>query len=141
MDVNAKNLIQALNLLIQVSTSDIWGEAMHTSGLFSQLLKVLIAGEVLVIPKEPISFANTTLICKLQADTLLLTEHIYLFSRMVMSDKTMFLQLMSASAPLLNQQETTLYDLLLDQWWAKVGYSDGRWYCAECVIFFYSLTI
>lgn len=46
VDINAKDLIQALNLLIQVSTSDMWGEAMHTSGLFSQLLKVLIAGEV-----------------------------------------------------------------------------------------------
>ncbi|KAF5321876.1 hypothetical protein D9619_000809 [Psilocybe cf. subviscida] len=98
VDINAKDLIQALNLLIQVSTSDMWGEAMHTSGLFAQLLKVLITGE---------------------ADTLLLTEHIYLFSRMTMSDKNMFLQLMSASAPLLNQQETKLYDLLLDQWWGK----------------------
>ncbi|KAF8974448.1 armadillo-type protein [Flammula alnicola] len=98
VEINAKELLQALNLLIQLSSSELWGEPMHTSGLFAHLLKTLIAGE---------------------SDTLLLTEHIYLFSRMAMSDHRMFLQLMSASAPILNQRETTLYDTLLDQWWGK----------------------
>lgn len=121
MDINAKELIQALNLLIQVSTADMWGEAMHTSGLFSHLLKVLIDGEVLIIPELPVPLLMR--LHELQADTLLLTEHIYLFSRMAMSDKTMFLRLMSASASLLGQQETKLYDLLLDQWWRKVSLS------------------
>ncbi|KDR83604.1 hypothetical protein GALMADRAFT_219426 [Galerina marginata CBS 339.88] len=96
--VNAKELLQSLGLLVQLSPSDLWGEALHTSGLFAHLLKTLIAGE---------------------ADTLLLTEHIYLFSRIILSDRRMFLQLMSASSSVLNQSEAFLYDNLLDQWWGK----------------------
>ncbi|KAF8165214.1 armadillo-type protein [Crassisporium funariophilum] len=98
VDINAKELIQALNLLVQLSPSRLWGEPMHTSGLFCHLLKTLIAGE---------------------SDTILLTEHIYLFSRIIMSDRQMFLQLMSASAPILNISEEKLYETLLDQWWGK----------------------
>ncbi|KAJ3517980.1 hypothetical protein NLJ89_g157 [Agrocybe chaxingu] len=97
-EFNAKELVQSLSLLVQLSPSELWGEAMHASGLFPHLLKTLVAGE---------------------ADTLLLTEHIYLFSRMLLSNKLMFLQLLSASAPILSQPETILYSTLLDQWWAK----------------------
>jgi hypothetical protein len=71
---------------------------MHSSGLFSYLLKTAIAGE---------------------GDTILLTEHIYLFSRIVLSDRQMFIQLLSASAPVLGQTETFVYECLLDQWWGK----------------------
>ncbi|KAF9476494.1 ARM repeat-containing protein [Pholiota conissans] len=98
IDINSKELLQALNLLVQLAPSTLWGEALHTSGLFSHLLKTLIAGE---------------------SDTILLTEHIYLFSRIALNDSRMFLQLMSASTPVLNQPETVLYDTLLDQWWGK----------------------
>ena len=44
--VNARELLQSLNLLVQLSPSGFWGEAMHSSGLFSHLLKTAIAGEV-----------------------------------------------------------------------------------------------
>lgn len=37
-----------------------------------------------------------------------------------MSDRQMFIQLMSASASVLRQTETFLYECLLDQWWGKV---------------------
>lgn len=43
---------------------------------------------------------------------------------MAMLDRQMFLQLISATAPVLNQTEATLYDTLLDQWWGKVRYGD-----------------
>ncbi|PPR07214.1 hypothetical protein CVT26_012647 [Gymnopilus dilepis] len=98
VDVNAKELLQSLSLLVQLTPPGLWGEAIHASGLFSHLLKTLIAGE---------------------ADTLLLTEHIYLFSRIVMSDRQVFLQLMAASSHVLSQPESVLYDTLLDQWWGK----------------------
>lgn len=44
--VNARELLQSLNLLVQLTPSGLWGEAMHSSGLFSHLLKTAIAGEV-----------------------------------------------------------------------------------------------
>ncbi|KAF8914040.1 armadillo-type protein [Gymnopilus junonius] len=84
VDVNSKELLQSLGLLVQLAPSGFWGEALHTSGLFAHLLKTLIAGEV--------------------DGHILLTEHIYLFSY-VMSDRQIFLQLMSASSPVLNQPE------------------------------------
>lgn len=39
---------------------------------------------------------------------------------MTMIDRHIFSQLISATALVLNQPESTLYDLLLDQWWGKV---------------------
>ncbi|PPQ99043.1 hypothetical protein CVT24_003603 [Panaeolus cyanescens] len=98
VDNNAKGLIGSLSLLVQLSPSALWGEAMHTSGLFPYLLKTLVAGE---------------------SDTLLLVEHIHLFSRIAILDTQMFQHLMMASAQALGQPESTLYDLLLDQWWGK----------------------
>lgn len=50
----------------------------------------------------------------------MLTEHIYVFSRMVLNDSHMFAQLMAASAPVLNQTEAILYDTLMGVWWEKV---------------------
>lgn len=55
-----------------------------------------------------------------QCGAILLTEHIYLMSRMVMADRQMFLQLMAATAtPAM--PENKLYDGLLDLWWGSVS--------------------
>ncbi|KAJ7129521.1 armadillo-type protein [Mycena epipterygia] len=94
---NLKDMIISLNLLVQVAPSSLWGEAMHTSGLFSLLIKNIVEGE---------------------CGAILLTEHIYLMSRMVMADRQMFLQLMAATAtPAM--PENKLYDGLLDLWWGS----------------------
>ncbi|KAK7054202.1 importin N-terminal domain-containing protein [Favolaschia claudopus] len=95
VDTNLKDMLTSLNILIQVSPSSAWGAAMHTSGLFSQLMKNIVDGE---------------------AGALLMTEHVCLISRMVMADRQMFLQLMAATAtPTVT--ENKLYDALLDRWW------------------------
>lgn len=95
---NMKDMIISLSLLVQVSPPALWGEAMHTSGLFNHLLMNLVEGE---------------------GNSLFLTEHIYLFSRMVMADRQLFLQLMSAASATTSQKEAYLYNGLLDQWWGK----------------------
>ncbi|KAJ7507960.1 armadillo-type protein [Mycena galericulata] len=92
---NLKDMISSLNLLIQVAPSSLWAEAMHTSSLFSVLMKNIVEGE---------------------CGAILLTEHIYLMSRMVMADRQMFLQLMAATATP-TATEDKLYDGLLDRWW------------------------
>ncbi|KAF7352662.1 Importin N-terminal domain-containing protein [Mycena venus] len=95
VDTNLKDMLISLNLLMQVTPSTLWGEAMHVSGLFSLLMKRILEGE---------------------CGAILLTEHIYLMSRIVMADRQMFLQLMTATAtPAV--PEAKLYDGLLDQWW------------------------
>ncbi|KAJ7684034.1 ARM repeat-containing protein [Mycena rosella] len=92
---NLKDMMISLNLLVQVAPSASWGPAMHTSGLFSLLMKNIVEGE---------------------CGATLLTEHIYLMSRMVMADRDMFLQLMAATvSPAIT--ESKLYDGLLDLWW------------------------
>ncbi|KAF7355443.1 Importin N-terminal domain-containing protein [Mycena sanguinolenta] len=92
---NQKDMIISLNLLLQIAPSTLWGEAMHVSGLFSLLMKNILEGE---------------------AGPILLTEHIYLMSRIVMADRRMLLQLMAATATQ-DVPESKLYDGLLDQWW------------------------
>lgn len=52
---------------------------------------------------------------------MLLTEYIYLFARIIMADRGMFIQLISATASSRNLTETYLYEGLLDQWWGRVG--------------------
>ncbi|KAF7301791.1 Importin N-terminal domain-containing protein [Mycena indigotica] len=94
---NIKDMILALNLLVQLAPSALWGEPMHTSGLFSVLLKTIVEGET-------------------KAQAQILMEHILLMSRIVMADPQMFLQLMAATATP-NMSENKLYELLLDQWW------------------------
>lgn len=44
---NIRDILVALNLLIQLTPSNLWGEPMHTSGLFAHILITLIDGEVL----------------------------------------------------------------------------------------------
>jgi len=62
-----------------------------------------------------------------------MAEHIYLFSRLLLADSRLFLQLMAAAAPVLNKPETTLYELLLDRWWGK-AYSNPLFYCTAANI-------
>ncbi|KAJ7781094.1 armadillo-type protein [Mycena metata] len=93
--INLKDMLLSLNLLVQLAPAQLWGEAMHTSGLFSVLMKNIVEGE---------------------CGPILLTEHICLMSRIVMADSQMLMQLMAATATP-DVPEGKLYDALLDQWW------------------------
>ncbi|GLB33947.1 putative ARM repeat-containing protein [Lyophyllum shimeji] len=96
--LNAADMTRALNLLVQMAPSTLWGEALHSSGLFAYILTTLVEGE---------------------ASTLLLSEQVLFLSRVAMADRQMFLQLISATASSLNQKESYLYDNMLDQWFGK----------------------
>lgn len=52
---------------------------------------------------------------------MVMTEYIYLFSRIALADPHVLLQLITAAASQLNQKEAYLMEGLLDQWWGKVG--------------------
>jgi hypothetical protein len=43
--LNVQHMIIALSLLVQVTPSSLWGEALHVSGLFSHLLNTLLENE------------------------------------------------------------------------------------------------
>lgn len=48
VSVNVKDLVVALNLLMQVAPPTHWGEAMHSSGLFAHLMKTVLDEEVCI---------------------------------------------------------------------------------------------
>lgn len=50
----------------------------------------------------------------------MVTEHIYLFARMVLQDTPVFLQLVAVTSPAENLSVSQLLHKLLDQWWRKV---------------------
>ena len=108
-------MVIALNMIVTTTPSNLWGEALHVSGLFAYLLQTLFDSEVLAfILWNPILSDN------FQVATYVLTEHIYVLSRIAMVDRSMFLQLMTHTAPKLNLSEAKLYELLMDAWWTKV---------------------
>ncbi|KAM6495766.1 Armadillo-type fold [Amanita muscaria] len=96
--LNIRDLITCLGILCQISPASLWAEPMYQSGLFAYLITTLVEGEI---------------------GSLLLTEFIYLFSRIVLADRQLFLRLMSATANTLAMSEKYLFDGLLDQWWGK----------------------
>ncbi|KAJ8523493.1 hypothetical protein ONZ45_g125 [Pleurotus djamor] len=95
---NIKQMIIALEFIIQLTPPSLWAESMHVSGLFTYLISKI---------NDP------------ETGSIILTELIYLFARMILADRQMFAQLMSASASAKNVPENTLYEGLLDQWWSK----------------------
>ena len=46
ISVNARELLESLSLLVQLSPSPLWVSGIGKSGLFTHLLQTLIAGEV-----------------------------------------------------------------------------------------------
>ncbi|KAK7470477.1 hypothetical protein VKT23_001903 [Stygiomarasmius scandens] len=98
MRENVKSAMKTLALLVQITPSNLWGLAMHTSDLFKYLLSTIMEGEL---------------------DAIILTEEIHLISRIVLADRQIFLQLMQVTAPRLNMSEAKVFELLLEQWWVK----------------------
>ncbi|KAG8989981.1 hypothetical protein FRB94_013831 [Tulasnella sp. JGI-2019a] len=94
-----QDITQSIGLMVQLSPSAMsWALAMHTSGLFVVLMNFALKNKVLV------------------------SDHFYVFSRMVLQDPAVFVQLLVDSAPLLdksvrcNNIEETI-DKVMDVWW------------------------
>jgi len=113
--INIKDIIITLSLLCQVSPASSWAEPMYNSGLFTYLITTLAEGEVRMICWLPKGVTNLP-----KCGVMLLTEYVYLFARIVLADRAIFLQLMSAAANATGLTEKYLFEGLLDQWWGKV---------------------
>ncbi|EKM80164.1 hypothetical protein AGABI1DRAFT_120195 [Agaricus bisporus var. burnettii JB137-S8] len=96
--LNMKDLVGLMSFFVQLTPSSAWASHFHASGLFAWMLNKVVENET---------------------STLVLTEYIYLFSRIALAEPQVFFQLVSASAIQLNQKESFLVDQLLDQWWGK----------------------
>lgn len=97
-DVAVKPIVIAIELLIQLAPPQLWGEALHVSGLFAYITEVLLDEK---------------------RNSLLLTQCVLLFARIAASDGQLFVRLVSFAAPMLKKTEAELYDGLLTQWWTR----------------------
>ncbi|KAF5390622.1 hypothetical protein D9757_002665 [Collybiopsis confluens] len=111
LQANKKDVLIALSLLIQINSSDLWADAMNSSGLFLYLLDLFITDK--------------------DEDTQMLCEIEYLFSRIALSSCEVLLKLMSSAAPLIKagregpftpMSEAKVYELFLDRWWGTFDY-------------------
>ncbi|KIY74164.1 ARM repeat-containing protein [Cylindrobasidium torrendii FP15055 ss-10] len=93
-----KDLLLSIHTIVATTPSSLWGEVLHTSGLFAYLVNALLDSEIV---------------------SYVLAEHVYIFSRIALVDTSMFLQLMTHTAPKLSMPEAKLWDRLLDAWWDK----------------------
>ncbi|KAH8106154.1 ARM repeat-containing protein [Cristinia sonorae] len=99
LSVNVLGLLSALNLLLQVAGSfPVWGEAMHTSGLFSHIIKSLSEEKMMAT---------------------LLSGYVLVLARIAIADNRLFVQLMSLTGPVLNMPESQVWEDTLNQWWAR----------------------
>ncbi|KAA1466319.1 ARM repeat-containing protein [Dentipellis sp. KUC8613] len=98
LPTNVKDILIGLELLFQLAPPSAYAEALHVTGLFASLIKTIVEDK---------------------ADTTILTHHIYIMARMAVADKTIFLQLMSATSNSQGVPETQLWEGLLDQWWRR----------------------
>ncbi|KXN86407.1 Importin-11 [Leucoagaricus sp. SymC.cos] len=98
MLLNMKDLVGLMQLYVQLAPPSSWAPLLHSSELFAWLLDKTADDET---------------------NTVLMTEYIYLFSRIALADPQVFLQLISAAAVQLNKKESYLLEGLLDHWWGK----------------------
>jgi len=84
-----------LALLLQLAHPSTYSESLHSSGLFSLLIKMIVEDK---------------------ADVFILTRHVEVMARLTLLDSRVFLQYMSAAANRLGKPETELWEGLLDQW-------------------------
>jgi hypothetical protein len=46
VDTNVKDILVAIDMILQLAPSSLWGEALHASGLFAHFIKTLIDDKV-----------------------------------------------------------------------------------------------
>ncbi|KIM90936.1 hypothetical protein PILCRDRAFT_1173 [Piloderma croceum F 1598] len=96
--INVKDLIIALNLLLQLAPASQWGEAMHNSGLFAHVINKVLESK---------------------ASVLEITEFMHFLARIAIADQNLFQNLMSATATP-QKTEEDMYEELLEVWFARV---------------------
>ncbi|KAF9247341.1 ARM repeat-containing protein [Melanogaster broomeanus] len=98
LQTNQRGILNCINFMAQLAPSSLWGEAMHRSGFFSHIVKILSDDE-------------TT--------SVILTECVFILARIALVDREMFLRLVSAAAQVGNVEELKVWEAILDQFWRQ----------------------
>ncbi|KAF8557000.1 ARM repeat-containing protein [Imleria badia] len=98
LQTNQRGVLNSANFMMQLAPSSLWGESVHRSGFFNHIVKILGDDEC----------PSTTL-----------TECVFVLARIALTDREMFIRLVSAAAQVENVHEENVWEVILDQFWRQ----------------------
>jgi len=98
ISANIRDIMVVFQFVAQCAPASLWGEAMHISGVFPHIVRILEDEK---------------------SSTLIYTECVYLLARIALADRQILLQLVAAVAQSKNVPEATVFEIVLDQWWRQ----------------------
>ena len=119
--VNVKCMMITVNLLLQLAPAELWGEALHVSGLFVDIVKALEEEKVRSLHNP----CDRSPIIIDQASSTLLMEYVFFMARIALGNSQVFRELIKKAMPVLNESEEQLYNIVLTQWWTRVSDNQG----------------
>ncbi|KAN0097466.1 Armadillo-type fold [Tylopilus felleus] len=98
LQTNQRGVLNCVNFMMQLAPSSLWGEPMHRSGFFNHIVKILGDDE---------------------SSSAMLTECVFVLARIALTDREMFIRLVSAAAQADNVHEEKIWEVILDQFWRQ----------------------
>ncbi|KAH7887621.1 ARM repeat-containing protein [Phlebopus sp. FC_14] len=95
---NQKGVLTCMGFMVQLAPSSLWGEAMYMAGFFGHIVKILSDDE---------------------SSSAVLTECVFLLARIALTDREMFLRLVSAAAQVDNMPDAKVWEAILDHFWRQ----------------------
>lgn len=98
IETNQRGIITTMCFMTQLTPSSFWAEALHNSGIFNLVVKILREDE---------------------CSSAVLTDCIFILARIAVADHEMFLRLVSAAAHVSGVPEDKIWEPILDQYWRQ----------------------
>lgn len=98
IETNQRGILTTMCFMTQLAPSSFWAEALHNSGIFNHVVKILREDE---------------------CSSAVLTDCIFILARIAVADREMFLRLVSAAAHVSGVPEDKIWEPILDQYWRQ----------------------
>ncbi|KIO12672.1 hypothetical protein M404DRAFT_959382 [Pisolithus tinctorius Marx 270] len=98
IETNQRGIITVMCYMTQLAPSSFWAEALHNSGIFNHVVKILRDDE---------------------CSSAVLTDCVFVLARIAVADHEMFLRLVSAAAQVSGVPEDKIWEPILDQYWRQ----------------------
>ncbi|KAI6163060.1 ARM repeat-containing protein [Pisolithus thermaeus] len=98
IETNQRGIITTVCFMTQLASSSFWAEALHNSGFFNHVVKILREDE---------------------CSSAVLTDCVFILARIAVADHEMFLRLASAAAHVSGVPEDKIWEPILDQYWRQ----------------------
>jgi hypothetical protein len=98
LQTNQRGVLNCVNFMLQLAPSSLWAEPVHRSGFFNHIVKILEDDD---------------------SSSAMLTECVFVLARIALTDREMFIRLVSAAAQVENVHEEKVWEVILDQFWRQ----------------------